>query len=121
VYSWTWDQYEAAHEAGVFGEVELEDLREKFYYCGGCIRFMVRELNNVVRFFARKLKELDDKSVLLGGLGGALSAAAVNSLVSVRPFEEATDMTYVVSQYVSRQLSLIVDNSFGEDAIIRYV
>jgi len=114
VYSWTWDQYEAAHEARVFGEIELEELRGKFYYCGGCIRLMVREVDNILHFLTKTLKKVNDKSVLLGGLGGVSSAAAVNSLVSVRPSEEDADMTYVISQYVSRMLSLMVDNSFLE-------
>ena len=113
VYSWTWDQYKAAHEAGVFGEeVDLEVLREKFYYCGGCIRLMVRNVDIITSFLNKALNKVEDKRVLLEGVGGLSSAAAVNSLVSVRPSETATDITYVVSQFVSRQLSLIVDDSF---------
>lgn len=112
VYSWTWEQYVEAHEAGVFGEIDLDMLQEKFYCCGGCIRLMTRRLDDIVHYFAKKLGEVNEKSVLLGGLGGVSSPAAVNSLVSVRPSDEATDMSYVVSQYVSRKLSLVVEDSF---------
>ena len=96
----------------MFGTMSSDNLCERFFYCGGCIRFMVRgEVNSIISFYNRKLEEVDDKRVLLNGLTGVSFSPAVNCLVSVRP----CGMTYVVSQYVSRQLALTVgDNSFAK-------
>ena len=43
VYSWTWEEYLAAHAEGIFGDITIPQLEERFYISGGCIRLMLKD------------------------------------------------------------------------------
>lgn len=89
-------------------------LRQKYYYSGGCIRLVRRDADIIRGMMSKAFEQVADKSLLLQGLSGVSSPLAVNSLVSVRPGDEEAPQFFVVSNYILRRLSLVVDDKLLE-------
>lgn len=117
VYSWTWQQYIDAHQAGVFGSgVTLATLEELFYYAGGSVRSMFQKVEDTKAFLTQKLMTVTDYGLLLAGLTGEAAPTAVNSLVSVRPSSGSIRNCGLVSEYVVKFLSQVVSAEFTTTA-----
>ena len=115
VNSWTWAQYVAAHAHGIFpGILTIDELQERFYYCGGCLRHMLLDDDNqrISSFYMKKISEVVDYSRLLKGLAGVQSVTAINSLVQIL---ENTRVS-IVSEFVMKQLADKVQSSFVPEA-----
>jgi hypothetical protein len=110
VPSWTKEEYMEAITKNCLS-ISMNELEEKYYFAGGCIRRMSYPINEIIKRIDTDIKRVSDVSILLRGYIGDSSQDQVNSLMNV-VMKSDTDYettvtdyeTSVVSQYALRSV-----------------
>ena len=121
MYSWTLEDYKAACKANIFSYISSAyELVAHYYYSGGCLRYMIEQMMNVLETLHINLAGVSDFSLLLQGLIGVQAPTALNSLVQVRSDEFGTEIVGIFSEYVTKKLAGYIFDHFIARAKIVY-
>lgn len=110
--SWTLADYKECRDKKIcFSGLSDNDLEARYYVAGGSMRLMQLGIPDATKTLDYKLSKVENKSVLLRGMGGPGANNAVNTLLSLH-----CGQTRIVSQYVMVSLSRTVDDAFITEA-----
>jgi hypothetical protein len=126
VPSWKFQDYELAISNDDFYDAvkskfpidipdKQEALAEKYFYAGGSARWMFYcPIDLLISLGKSLVARAPDLNNLIQGIQGPQSSAAVNQLVS----QYAVDDSFIVSQYIAREISNLCDSSFIKAAAV---
>jgi hypothetical protein len=121
--SWSFEQYSAAmsdkkfrDNVGWKGQTWAVDLEEKFFYAGGCARWMFGfSVDQVIKDIEAGLEKRSCKEELLSGLGAKTGRESVNRLLQLC---DADQGCVFVSQFLARRLATMFELSFVTQAAL---
>ena len=101
VYAWTKEEVKEAVRLGNLLPIPPNELEEKMYYSGTCIRWLLKPIEDAKEDIDDKFLQVNDFKSLLSGNIGDSSAAAVNSLSSL----VAHNKSIILSEYLVRNIA----------------
>ena len=101
VYAWTKEEVKEAVRLGNLLPIRPDELEEKMYYSGTCIRWLLKPIEDAKEDIDDKFLQVNDFKSLLSGNIGDSSAAAVNSLSSL----VAHNKSIILSEYLVRNIA----------------
>ena len=108
--SWMLENYRKLNHL-VLKNFNEESIKEKYYYCGGSIRYFFMDKNTLIVLLNQQVHQVTDYSSLLRGNLGNSSQFVINSLMQV-----FNDKTTIISLYVVKCIATKVDISFAKQA-----
>lgn len=103
--SWTYEEYKSAQGADVLN-MTLNEMNERYFYAGGCIRLLFWEINKTIKYLNCNLTRVaasGDFSELFSGRIGYSSKADVNNLTSVHTLFDETITSVVMKSIRPRE------------------
>jgi hypothetical protein len=111
--SWSFDDYSAAFDMGIFQNIieSKQHLQARYYYGGGSIRLMLLDINSIINIIEAALCRASNARQLMSCLNGQGNDAITNSL-----FQSFGYHTQLVSEYAVKRVANIVDLEFIHSA-----
>eukprot|EP01006_Ploeotia_vitrea_P036621 TRINITY_DN66042_c11_g1_i4.p1 TRINITY_DN66042_c11_g1~~TRINITY_DN66042_c11_g1_i4.p1 ORF type:complete len:669 (+),score=-51.18 TRINITY_DN66042_c11_g1_i4:110-2116(+) len=113
--SWTYEEYCAAYNLGGILPDNITDevvLRERYFYAGGCIRFLIDySIVDVIGMLDASFDKVSNYYDLLKGISGDCTKDSVNTIMQFHKNKSSP-----LSEYILRKLAVIVNLEFIKSA-----